>query len=186
MLKTNESSNTKKIETNNNNINSISNINNSINPRESNIFFSRFSNIVDLSDSQNDLVTPLSDILFWKIKEFTKEKFETALNKTTSLQEVIDITLKFAEDLVIVKEKMVQCFPPRYNIFERYLYEYQTNIYNSLYPYLKEENEEYLEENKSDLILFAKWLDGYEHIIRRVGIDVNQCEIGGVKLIIKI
>lgn len=123
---------------------------------------------------------PLCEILYWKIKEVIKEKFQTALNAKTSLQEVLDITSKLAEDLVIVKEKMVQCFPPKYNIFDRYLFEYQTNIFDTLYPYVKDENEEYLEENKSDLILLAKWLDKYEHILRKVGIDVNSCEIGGV------
>lgn len=134
----------------------------------------------NLTESQNDLEMPLNEILFWKIKEFIKDKFETSLHAKTSLQEVLDITSNLADDIVIVKERMVQCFPPKYNIFERYFFEYQENIYKTLYPYVKDENEQYLEENKADLILLAKWLDRYEHILRKVGVDVNQCEIGGV------
>lgn len=127
-----------------------------------------------------NLEQPLSEILFWKVKEFVKEKFETALFAKTTLEQILDITIKLAEDIILIKDKLVQIFPPKYNIFERYFNEYQDNIFNTLYPFVKDENEKYLEENKSDLIQLAKWLDKYEGILRKVGIDINQCEIGAV------
>lgn len=130
-----------------------------------------------------NLEQPLSDILFWKMKEFVKEKFDTALFAKTTLEQILDITIKLAEDIILIKDKLVQVFPPKYNIFERYFNEYQENIFNNLYPFVKDENEKYLEENKADLILLAKWLDKYEGILRKVGIDINQCEIGAVFLI---
>lgn len=127
-----------------------------------------------------NLEQPLSEIFFWKIKEFVKEKFETALFAKTSLEQISEITIKIAEDLIMIKEKLVPIFPPKYNIFDRYFMEYQEIIFNTLYPFVKDENEKYLEENKGDLIVLAKWLDKYETILRRIGIDVNQCEIAAV------
>lgn len=132
-----------------------------------------------------NLEQPLSEIFFWKIKEFTKEKFDTALFAKTSLEQILEITIKLSEDLILIKDKVVQIFPSKYNIFERYFNEYQENIFNTLYPFVKDENEKHLEENKGDLILLAKWLDRYESILRKVGLDINQCEIGAVSMISK-
>jgi hypothetical protein len=131
-----------------------------------------------------NLEYPLSEILFWQLKEFVKEKFDTALFAKTTLEQILEITIKLAEDIIMIKDKVVQVFPPKYNIFDRYFNEYQENIFNTLYPFVKDENEKYLEENKGDLIQLAKWLDKYEGILRKVGIDVNQCEIGAVELFI--
>jgi len=130
-----------------------------------------------------NLEQPLSEIFFWKIKEFTKEKFDTALFAKTSLEQILEITIKLAEDLILIKDKIVQIFPSKYNIFDRYFNEYQENIFNTLYPFVKDENEKHLEENKGDLILLAKWLDKYESILRKIGLDINQCEIGAVSMI---
>lgn len=148
---------------------SLANLNN----RDTNFNFG--SNV-----SQLDLEQPLSEIFFWKLKDYTKDKFDTSLFAKTSLEQILDITIKLAEDLYIIKDKLVQIFPPKYNIFDRYYIEYQDNIFNALYPFVKDENEKNLEDNKGDLILLAKWLDKYETILRKVGIDINACEIGGV------
>jgi len=145
--------------------------------RDSNI------NLGSTAHLYENLEQPLSEIFFWKIKEFVKEKFETALFAKTTLEQIIEITIKLAEDMILIKDKVGQCFPPKYNIIERYFNEYQENIFNTLYPFVKDENEKYLEENKGDLIQLAKWLDKYENILRKVGIDINQCEIGAVIII---
>jgi len=140
-------------------------------------------NMGSISHLYENLEQPLSEIFFWKIKEFIKEKFDTALFAKTSLEQILEITIKLAEDIILIKDKVIQCFPPKYNIFERYFNEYQDNIFNTLHPFVKDENEKYLEENKGDLIQLAKWLDKYESILRKVGIDINQCEIGAVSAI---
>jgi len=154
--------------------NSIGNSLNFVNNRDSNI------NMGSIAHLYENLEQPLSEILFLQIKIFIKEKFDTALFAKSTLEQILEITIKIAEDIIIIKDKLVQIFPPKYNIFDCYFKEYQDNIYNTLYPFVKEENEKYLEENKGDLIQLAKWLDKYEVILRKVGIDINLCEIGAV------
>ncbi len=119
----------------------------------------------------------MSELLCQKIKNSIDDKFYKSFADKSELNEILDETVRLMNDLFIVQSKVVQCFPPKYNIFQIYKEKYFENCYEKLSPYL---NEQYLNDNKSNLILFAKWLDGFSEALKKVGIDIGVTEIGSV------
>lgn len=104
-------------------------------------------------------------------------KFYKSFADKSELNEILDETVKLINDIYIVQTKVVQCFPPKYDIFSLYKITYLENVQTKLRPYL---NEEYLSNNKGNLILFAKWLDSFDDILKKVGIELKFTELGAV------
>jgi hypothetical protein len=120
----------------------------------------------------------MSELLSQKIRNSIDDKFYKAFADKSELSEILNETCTLMNDLYIVQSKVVQCFPPKYNIFQLYKEKYLENCHQKLAPFV---NEQYLNDNKSNLILFAKWLDGFSEALKKVGIDISTTEIGSVK-----
>jgi hypothetical protein len=117
----------------------------------------------------------LSETLIYKIQEQIYQKFHEDFLDKTELTEILDTSIAFAEDLILVFNKVIPCFPPKYNIFQVYKDNYLKFIYVKIRPYM---NEDSLKENPTNLISIAKWLDKFEDILNRVGIDMKKTELG--------
>jgi hypothetical protein len=117
----------------------------------------------------------LPEILLLKIEEQLEEKFHQTFVDKKDLKEILDATLVLVNDLVLVQSKVQQCFPPKYNIFNLYKEVYLRNIYNKIKPFM---NENDLKQSPGNLILIAKWLDQFDEILRKVGIEIKTTEIG--------
>lgn len=121
----------------------------------------------------------LSEILIFKIEEYIDEKFHEAFYDKEDLQDVLFESQNFVNDLQIVYNKVVQCFPPKYNIFNLYKDKYLKNIYNKLKPYIDEKK---LELSPGYLILIARWLDKFTESLKKIGVDIKTTDIGCVNL----
>jgi hypothetical protein len=119
----------------------------------------------------------MSELLLFKIKDFIDEKFHQAFVDKSELKEILDETQTLVCDLYLVHTKVVPCFPPKYDIFNVYREKYLNNVYEKIQPFMKEN---YLNENKGNLILFAKWLDAVDESFKKVGIEIRTTEIGSV------
>jgi hypothetical protein len=119
----------------------------------------------------------LSEILIHKILEFIDEKFHSSFVDKFELNEILNETQKLLTDLYLVLTKVVPCFPPKYNIFLIYKDKYLQNIYDKIQPFM---NEEELNKSPGNLILFAKWLDGFNECLKRIGVDIKTTAIGSV------
>lgn len=123
----------------------------------------------------------LSETLVVKIQDFIYEKFYQTFIDKRELEEILDSTLMLVEDIVVVHTKVVPCFPPKYNIFQVYKEKYLKFIYERIKPFM---NEDDLKNTPGHLILIAKWLDKFEEVLRKVGIDIKTTEIGSVRVYI--
>lgn len=133
-----------------------------------------------MKTGNNDEMLPemdLSEILVFKIKEFIDDKFHVSFVDKVGLHEILAETQTLANDLYLVQTKVVPCFPPKYNIFNVYKEKYLKNIYEKIQPFM---NEKDLNENPGNLILFAKWLDGFNESLKKVGVEIKTTEIGSV------
>jgi hypothetical protein len=124
----------------------------------------------------------MSELLIFKIKDFIDEKFHQAFVDKSELKEILDETQTLVNDLYLVHTKVAPCFPPKYDIFNVYREKYLNNIYEKIQPFMKDN---YLNENKGNLILFAKWLDSVDESLKKVGIDIRTTEIGSVRKLLK-
>jgi exocyst complex component 3 len=123
----------------------------------------------------------MAEILIFKIREFIDEKFFKAYTGKSNIKEILDESQNLIMDLYLVQTKVVPCFPPKYDIFNVYKEKYLKNIYDKIQMYT---TEKYLEDNKGDLILFAKWLDLFSENLKKVGIDIKTTDIGSVNFLI--
>jgi len=137
---------------------------------------SRISNTTDKNDNEFD---NLYEILIFKIEEYIDQKFHLGFYDKNDLQDILFETQNFVNDLQIVYNKVVACFPPKYNIFNVYKDKYLKNIYDKLKPFIDEKK---LEMTPGNLILIARWLDKFTEGLRKVGIDIKTTDIGCVKL----
>ena len=120
----------------------------------------------------------MSELLIFKIKDFIDEKFHQAFVDKADINEILNESQVLINDLYLIQTKVVQCFPPKYDIFNVYKDKYLKNIYEKIQPFM---NDNYLNENKGNLILFAKWLDQFNEALKKVGIDIKTTEIGSVR-----
>jgi exocyst complex component 3 len=126
---------------------------------------------------ERDVDELLSDTLIDKIQEQIYEKFHEEFLDKSEINEILETSISFGEDLILVFNKVVPCFPPKYNIFQVYKDNYLKFIYAKIRPYMTEES---LKQNPTDLIAIAKWLDKFEDILNRVGVDIRKTELGTV------
>jgi hypothetical protein len=112
-----------------------------------------------------------------KISEQIHEKFYQSFVDKIDLSEILDTILLLTNDLYLVYTKVVPCFPPKYNIFTIYKDNYLKHIYDKIKPFM---NEEVLTSDPGRLILIAKWLDKFEELLRKVGVDIKATEISTV------
>ena len=63
-------------------------------------------------------------------------------------------------------------------IFRLHYYSQSILTYEKIKPFM---NEHDLEANPGNLVWFAKWLDQFDEILRKVGLDIKATEIGAVK-----
>jgi hypothetical protein len=117
----------------------------------------------------------LSELLQMHLEEQIQEKFHRSFLDKKEIGEILDMSIEFVEDLIIVYSRVQPCFPPKYKIFEFYKTNYLKHIYSKIKPYL---NEDHLKKSPGNLILVAKWLDRFEEILRKVGLDIKTTEIG--------
>jgi hypothetical protein len=131
-----------------------------------------------MTDKHDNDFDNLSEILIFKIEEFIDQKFHLTFYDKNDLQDMLFETQNFVNDLQIVYNKVVPCFPPKYNIFNVYKDKYLKNIYDKLKPFVDETK---LEMTPGNLILIARWLDKFTEGLRKVGIDIKTTDIGCVK-----
>ena len=91
--------------------------------------------------------------------------------------ENVDFTVN---DLIIVIENLAPCFPPDIDIFKLYEAKYKSNVENLVFPWL--ENSKAIKESPGILIILASWLDKYENLLQRAGVqEVDYIELKMVK-----
>eukprot|EP00743_Colponemidia_sp_Colp-15_P008297 GILK01009008.1.p1 GENE.GILK01009008.1~~GILK01009008.1.p1 ORF type:complete len:786 (-),score=190.69 GILK01009008.1:548-2905(-) len=107
------------------------------------------------------------------IRRTINAQFETRLDgKATNgedLPHILAHLSQMLEDLTVIQEDVIQCFPPRYNIFELYKEEYQQGITQALLPFLSP----FMPLKPGDLLLLAAWTEEYHYHLTRLGIDTE-------------
>lgn len=122
----------------------------------------------------DDESSALSEVLKGKIPQIIEENFSKRFSDKTTREEILDETLVALNELYTIMLKVVPCFPPKYDIFEVYKSNYLLHIKEKIKPFL---NQEELEKTPGLLIPIAHWLDQFDDILRKIGIDINQTDL---------
>ena len=116
----------------------------------------------------------LKQNLIDKIPKLIKENFQNRFKDKQVREEILDETIKCANDLFLIKTKVLICFPPKYNLFDIYKTNFLDLIKEKIRPFL---NQEELEKTPALLIPIAHWLSEFDEILSKTGIDINETEI---------
>ena len=119
----------------------------------------------------------MSDYCQHKIYDIIQQKLKDAIPVNTELRTILDSSIKLLNSLTIVLNKVTPCFPKHFKIFKIHKDCYLNFIYQRIKPFL---NENHLKEHKENLILFASWLDNFETILSKLGIDLYETSISPV------
>ena len=74
-----------------------------------------------------------------------------------------------AGDLLLVLDHTVKCFPKHFNIFDLFEEQYRLNIEKRILPFLEDEKK--VTESYGTLISMLNWVDSYEALLSRVGLQ---------------
>ena len=121
-------------------------------------------------EEEESLPQTLLDKLPFLIKEDFNERFKSKSNREETLEE----TLNLIDELNIMYNKVVPCFPPHYDIFNVYKKAYLENIQVQLKQYL---NQEELENSPGLLIPIAHWLSQFGEGLQKVRVDIYETEL---------
>lgn len=170
-----------------NNRNSVINVNS--NSNTTNVFkyannttnsnqIKRAALISDIRESmiQKEDTDAICDIfLLEKIVFFIDEGFKEEFKEKTSINLVLDTTIKYAKQLVKVNKYVVPCFPPKYDILNVYKTIYLDEICKLVQPFITNINL----DNSADFILLSRWLDQFNEELKQIGVDINTLDIYG-------
>lgn len=70
-----------------------------------------------------------------------------------------------ANDLILVLDHTVKCFPKHYEIFDVFEKRYKFNIEKRILPFLEDEEE--VKKSYGTLINLLNWVDSYDELLLR-------------------
>ncbi len=138
---------------------------------------------LSLDDKDMELLKEMNELneqeslkqnLIDKIPKLINENFQNRFKDKQVREEILDETIKCANDLFLIKTKVLICFPPKYNLFEIYKTIFLDLIKEKIRPFL---NQDELEKTPALLIPIAHWLSEFDEILTKAGIDINETEI---------
>jgi hypothetical protein len=105
------------------------------------------------------------------IRESIERKFTDELLDADDLISVIQ-NAKFAtKDLIDVNDYVQPCFAKEFAVMELYQSEYQRNIEGKIFPYFDQIEEE---KQYGNLVILLGWIDEYESMLARAGLDSTK------------
>ena len=126
--------------------------------------------VVEIGDSSS----PKSNESYYKrakeaLKLMVKQRFESRLSPEADLGEKLDAAKTSVDDLMDAHEHLIPVFPPKYSIFEFLRNEYKGLIEELVRPILSDLPS--LKKDPGVIVYLISWLDGYEALLKRAGID---------------
>ena len=73
------------------------------------------------------------------------------------------------KDLLVIYDHIGPCFPESYKIFDFFEQNYKASVEKKLMPFLEEK--EKIKASPGILILLASWLDSYELLVKKAGLN---------------
>jgi hypothetical protein len=133
----------------------------------------RTLNIINLSDEGGKE----KEVYFLRAKEalrlLVKTRFESRLNPNTDdIAEKLEAAKYSVDDLMDVHQYLTKIYPEKYDIFNFMRSEYKALIQSLVMPYLTNLNS--IKQDPGVIIYFISWLDNYEILLKRVGIETSE------------
>ena len=121
-----------------------------------------------------DLANPKAKDGYFKraqdaLKAMVKNRFESRLTPDAELADKLEVAKTSVDDLMDTHQLLVPVFPAKYGVFEFVRREYKGLIEDLVRPIISD-----LEAVKKDpgvIIYLISWLDGYEVLLKRAGIE---------------
>ncbi len=101
---------------------------------------------------------PLVERALIEIQKSVSDRFSSALEGKVKVEDVIDACENILNDLPMIKDYVVPCFPPYFNIFEFYKSEYLERIEKSILPFIPK-SEADAKIDPGILVVLVSWLD---------------------------
>ena len=102
------------------------------------------------------------------------ERFDEQLKNLKDVNVMLEKFKFTVEDLIDVYDHCLKCFPKKYDIFKVYEENYKKNIEKRVTPFL--ENEEEIKKSYGSLINLLIWMDSYEAVLTKAGINFDDSE----------
>ena len=125
--------------------------------------------------NDNETGETMPENLIDRLRQFTEDKFHEAFLGKIELNQVLECAQPLLAELSTIQQKVVPCFPPKYDIFNFLSEMYLNQVYNRIKPFLVEEE---LAKTPKDLIDLAKYLEIFKEHLRKVGIDIKNISLG--------
>ena len=105
------------------------------------------------------------------LSKMVRQRFEGRLGDESSsdIASKLEAAKYSVDDLMDVHQHLVPIFPQKYNIFDFMRAEYKGLIESLVMPYLT--NLDSLKQDPGVILYFMGWLDNYEVLLKRVGIE---------------
>jgi chromosome segregation ATPase len=127
--------------------------------------------IADLTSKQPNAYFEKSLV---SLRRMVKQRFEGRIGdeNSTDIGSKLEAAKYSVDDLMDVHQHLVPLFPQKYNIFDFMRAEYKKLIESLVMPYLN--NLESLKEDPGVILYFIGWLENYEVLLKRVGIEGSE------------
>ena len=116
----------------------------------------------------------MTEFLLERINFFIDEKLHDLFFNKQELSEITEVCNFLMNELHVIQSKVVQCFPPKYDIFNVFCKKYLNHIHEKLKPFMTETE---LEKTPGLGILLAGFLDKFESAMQKVGVNIYDSEI---------
>lgn len=105
------------------------------------------------------------------LSQMVRQRFESRLGEEESsdIGSKLEAAKYSVDDLMDVHQHLVPLFPEKYHIFDFIRGEYKRLIESLVMPYLSDLDS--LKEDPGVILYFIGWLDNYEFLLKRVGIE---------------
>lgn len=118
------------------------------------------------------------------LTRMVRQRFESRLGEEDSndIGSKLEAAKYSVDDLADVHQHLVPIFPEKYRVFDFVRGEYRALIESLVTPYLADL--EGLKEDPGVILYFAGWLDNYEYLLKRVGVEAID-EYAGLREVIQ-
>lgn len=127
-------------------------------------------------------IDPLSERLLIELQAAIAARFKSSLEGKVAIEDVIDSCEEIISDLPLIKEHVAPCFPPYYSVFEFCKEEYLQRIEKGIDPFIPR-SESHALKDPGMLVVLASWLDNYEILLGKLGIDQQEDQLLSMKMV---
>ncbi len=125
---------------------------------------------------------PLVERTLIEVQKSVIARFSAALEGKNTVEDVIGEAETIINDLPAIKEFVVPCFPPYFNIFEFYKNEYLERIEAQVSQHIPK-TESTAAMDPGVLVVLASWFDNYGVLLGKLGIKEEEERLLDLQLV---